>query len=325
MSAPSDAPSHGSGERPAARLASPSPRGPVTAALAALLTGPPTHDPSIADSVLGELGHSRDARRPWWQVDADVALALIHLAELRRHGLVGVDDGWRGHPVAVAAERSLAAPVRFGLRALRRPEPPEMVSGCAVARTILAASTRRARSALSPSPASSLELRVEVAATRHVAEHELAAQAFGTDAPEPESAAEILDLLGVRRSGDLGTFPGSVLWQLAIPGWLSGDAALRPAALGWLTASQSADSADHRLSGDTLRQHGVSRACAQAWDRYLADPSPWVLAAAVEAAVDADPTIAAEVLAGADAAIAAMDAVEHDLGPLPHEEVRSTV
>jgi hypothetical protein len=325
MSAPSDARSHGSGERPAPGPRALSPRGPVTGALAALLTGPPTHDPSIADSVLGELWHSRDARRPWWQVDPDVALALIHLAELRRHGLVGVDDGWREHPVAAAAERSLGAPVRFGLASLRRPEPPATVSGCAVARTILATSTRRAGTAPSPAPASSLELRVEVAATRHVAERELAAHLVGTDAAEPESAAEILDLLGLGRSGDLRRLPGSALWQLAILGWLSGDPDLRPAALGWLTASRSAVSADHLLSGDALRRHGVSRAAAHAWDCYLVDPSPWVLAAAVESAVDTDPTIAAEVLAGADAAIAAMDAVEHDLGALPHEEVRSTV
>lgn len=94
----------------------PEPRGPVSAALVAVLTG--ADEPAVVNTV------ARGYRaEPAGDVltDDDAQLALTLLYELHLHGVDGADDGLEWAPELIAARAELEAPFEAAVRDLVRP------------------------------------------------------------------------------------------------------------------------------------------------------------------------------------------------------------
>lgn len=292
-----------------------SPRGPLTTALGALLSGPPTGGPAMAaEMLLGDLTRARNV--PWWRCPDDAALALVELDQLRRHGLRDIDDGWRAHPLLDDVAESLAVPVDRGLALLAGSVQP--MSGCDVVRQVLgtaAASEPPPRSALDPARPERLAATLRAAVAQAVREREAAIALLGaTPEPDSEIADEVLDLLGVGSGPPLlDALPGAALWRLAVTCRLATNPALLGPALGWLCAATALGSSGRLVTGVQLRAHGVDRGVARAWDAYHTARHSWPALEAVERFVDGAPRAAGAVLAGARAAVRATCAVEQEL------------
>lgn len=311
-----------------------SPRGPLTTALGALLSGPPTDGAAVAaELLLGDLTRERSA--PWWRCPDDAALALVELDELSRHGLRGVDDGWRAHPLLDDVAESLAAPVDRGLALLAGPVEP--MSGFAVVRQVLgavAACEPPATSALDPARPERLAATLRVSVAQSLREREaLTTLLGGTPERGSEIADEVLDRLGVESGPSLiDALPAAALWRLAVTCRLATNPALLGSALGWLCAATALGSSGRLLTGAQLRAHGVDRAVARAWDAYHTARHSWPALEAVERFVDSAPRTAAPVLAGARAAVRATCAVEQELwlswssatGARPDDQLETT-
>lgn len=103
----------------------PEQRGPVSAALLAILAGPPTDNPAgLAELhvlVAARLAVPEDVIE-----DDDLQLALFCLYELHYGGLDGVDDGWEWHPGLISVRRLLEQPFEQELRAAARAAVPEV-------------------------------------------------------------------------------------------------------------------------------------------------------------------------------------------------------
>jgi hypothetical protein len=317
----------------------PRPRGPLSGALRTLLAGPPTRDGSLlASRYITDLWSPEDDV-PWWRAGDDVAVALIYLAELRRRGFEGVDDGWEGHPLLATAHRTLSEPVRRGLAEMRRAcEPMSRATGYGVVRLVLAmvanASTsdhvaaagfrepfedevvitavqrlreRDAHAALIPSLAG---------APRHLLARTLAAGvAEGDVDDEREAVSAVLRALELQDStgAHLDALPGAALWRLAVLDHLVTHRSLRAAALGWLTAADAMAAAGRFVTGDALRARGFDPATTAAWDACVMGEMTTL--EATEHLVEAEPHLAADVLLGARACVTAGtfvdDALDH--------------
>ncbi|MGM9471410.1 iron-containing redox enzyme family protein [Pseudarthrobacter sp. YS3] len=94
----------------------PEPRGPISAALLAILAGRPEDIPEglagLPSLVTARLAEAGDVVE-----DEDVQLALFCLYELHYGGLDGVDDGWEWHPGVITVRRLLEQPFEQALRA----------------------------------------------------------------------------------------------------------------------------------------------------------------------------------------------------------------
>jgi hypothetical protein len=101
----------------------PDPRGPVSAALLALLAGQPDADAAALTGlqvlVSAQLAETGDVIE-----DEDLQLALFCLYELHYGGLDGVDDGWEWTPGLIAVRRLLEQPFEEALRTAARTEAP---------------------------------------------------------------------------------------------------------------------------------------------------------------------------------------------------------
>lgn len=312
----------------------PHPRGPVSSTLVALLAGPPTSDPDLAAGVvLGDVWAPHDEDTPWWAAPNDIAVALVHLDELHRRGLIGVDEGWEGHPLLAAARWALAAPIRRGTDLLTE---PTSASGCAVVRSILA----MAGAPYSELPwsrlheADRLNDAVVITALQRLRERDVAATLLPQLAGRPravlarviagdgsgstgrrETVGAVLRARGLRdRTGRyLDALPGTALWRLAVPSQLVTRRPTRGATLGWLAASDALAAAGRTVTGEALRAHGIDRASAERWDSRVVGHEGWPTFEAVERLVDQEPRQAAGVLAGARSAVRATTAVESEL------------
>ncbi|WP_131683022.1 iron-containing redox enzyme family protein [Pseudarthrobacter sp. YALA5] len=93
----------------------PEPRGPISAALLALLADQPAEVPGaltgLPELVTAKLSETDDVIE-----DDDIQLALFCLYELHYGGLDGVDDGWEWHPGLIAVRRLLERPFERELR-----------------------------------------------------------------------------------------------------------------------------------------------------------------------------------------------------------------
>ena len=316
----------------------PHPRGPVSSALVALLDGPPTGDMDLAGPALGGLWDLLDADLPWWETPDDVALALVHLDELHRRGLAGVDESWEAHPLIDAARWALGAPVERGLDMLT--EPAAAASGCDVVRAILAMVAVPSTYELPWSAAHEpgrLADAVVLTAVQRLRERDVAAALLPQLAGRPravlagvvaedgpagssltgrrETVGQVLHALGLRdRSGRyLDSMPGSALWRLAIPSQLVLRRPARGATIGWLAASDALAAAGRALGGDELRASGIDRRTAERWSSCVTGNEGWPTFEAAERLVDQEPRLTAGVLAGARAAVRATAAVEAEL------------
>lgn len=320
----------------------PHPRGPVTSALVALLAGPPTQDPDLAPGlVLGEIWGPQEDDAPWWAASDDIALALVHLDELHRRGLVGVDEGWEGHPLIAAARWALGAPIRRGTDLLSEPSST-VATGCAVVRSILAmvAAPGEELPWSRLHEAGRLEDAVVLTAVQRLRERDVAALLLPQLAGRPravlarvvagdgaasvagrrETIGVVLRTLGLRdRTGRyLDALPGTALWRLAVPGQLVTRRPTRGATLGWLAASDALSAAGRTVTGEMLRAHGIDRATAERWGSSVSGHDGWPTFEAVERLVDQEPRQAAGVLAGARSAVRATAAVENELSRCWH-------
>jgi len=314
----------------------PRPRGPISSALRTLLTGPPTHDADIlASSHITELwSPAEDA--PWWRAGEDAALALVYLAELRRRGLEGVDDGWDGHPLLATARWTLSGPVRRGLERLAdADEPHPRATGYAVLRQVIAMAARvstPSQSALACGFGEGFENEVVLTAVQRLRERDACASLLPALAGTPrrllartvsvapsddvdidgerEAVAAVLRRLDLADStgANLDELPGPALWRIAVLDHLVTHRSSRAAALGWLAAADALAAAGRFVTGDALRTHGIPAATAQAWDACVIGHMSTLEAA--EHLVDAEPQLATDVLLGARACVAATTAVQ---------------
>lgn len=311
----------------------PSARGPISRALLTLLTGPPTRDAGIlANSHVTDLWRPGDDV-PWWEAGEDAAVALVHLTELERRGLEGVDAGWEGHPLLATVRWTLSTPIDRGLELLvRRLEPAPRASGCRIARLVIATATEGAQhpQGLPAGFRDTFEEDVVVTAIHRLRDRDahaallptlagpsrqlLARAAIGDvdsdeDAPR-EAVAAVLRGLGLpdRTGQHLDTLSGAALWRLAVLDRLVARRSSRAIALGWLAAADALAAAGRVVTGDALRTRGVDAAIAQAWDACVIGHLATL--EATERFVDAEPALAADVLLGAQACVTATDAVE---------------
>jgi hypothetical protein len=314
-------------------------RGPISGALRTLLTGPPTRDADIlASSHISELwSPAEDA--PWWRSGEDAALALVYLAELRRRGLEGVDDGWDGHPLLATARWTLGGPVRRGLERLAEAdEPHPRATGYAVVRQVIAMAARAsAPSQSSVAPLACgfgegvLEVEVALTAVQRLRERDARASLLPSLAGAPrrllartvsvapsdgdvdderEAIAAVLRGLDLPDStgANLDDLPGPALWRIAVLDHLVEHRSSRAAALGWLAAADALAAAGRFVTGDALRTHGLPAAVAEAWDACVIGHMSTLEAA--EHLVDAEPRQAGDVLLGARACVTAATAVQ---------------
>ncbi|GAB2619489.1 hypothetical protein [Pseudactinotalea suaedae] len=314
----------------------PRPRGPISGALRTLLTGPPTRDADIlASSHITELwSPAKDA--PWWRSGEDAALALVYLAELRRRGLEGVDDGWDGHPLLATARWTLSGPVRRGLERLAdADEPHPRATGYAVVRQVIAMAARASapsQSALACGFGEGvLEIEVALTAVQRLRERDARASLLPSLAGAPrrllartvavapsdddvdderEALAAVLRGLDLADStgANLDALPGPALWRIAVLDHLVSHRSSRAAALGWLAAADALAAAGRFVTGDALRTHGLPAATAEAWDACVIGHMSTLEAA--EHLVDAEPQLATDVLLGARACVTAATAVQ---------------
>ncbi|MDQ0676910.1 hypothetical protein QFZ30_000292 [Arthrobacter pascens] len=93
----------------------PEPRGPISAALLAILASRPTEAEAVLTElqalVTANLAEAEDVIG-----DDDLQLALFCLYELHYGGLDGVDDGWEWHPGLITVRRLLERPFEQDLR-----------------------------------------------------------------------------------------------------------------------------------------------------------------------------------------------------------------
>lgn len=103
----------------------PEQRGPISAALLAILAGQPADTPAgLADLqalVTPQLAETEDVIE-----DDDLQLALFCLYELHYGGLEGVDDGWEWHPGIIAVRRLLEKPFEQALRTAAKAAVPDV-------------------------------------------------------------------------------------------------------------------------------------------------------------------------------------------------------
>lgn len=111
---------------PAARLPLPRPRGPVSAALLAVLTAGPPRAPGALDGSPSDGDRLAPLRRALTDAlaaesvllrDADLQLALTVLYELHHRGVDGVDDDWEWDPGLLAVRATLEVPFEAAVRA----------------------------------------------------------------------------------------------------------------------------------------------------------------------------------------------------------------
>lgn len=319
----------------------PQARGPASRALLTLISGPALDDLGIVvSSDLAELWRRDDV--PWWEADDDAALALVHIDELQRRGLEGVPDGWEGHPLLAAARWTLAGPVRRGLHRLAAEsdaELPSRLTGCGTVRHVLGLV------AASPEPAGGIDGAPEpfddavirtcaqrlrerdahlmvLPSLAGVPRHLLLRAAAGdgqpcdTDGPR-EAVGRVLRALGVsdRTGSHLQTLPGAALWRLAVLSHLATHRSLRAATLGWLVAADALATAGRFVTGDDLRARGFDAQTARAWDACVIGDLATL--EATELLVDAEPSLARDVVLGARACLASAAGVEAELTDQP--------
>ncbi|WP_250445962.1 iron-containing redox enzyme family protein [Actinotalea sp. C106] len=95
----------------------PTPRGPLSTHLLAVLDGAPGPAPALVEAARTAAASSRDVVE-----DEDVQLTLLSLYELHYRGIDGVDDAWEWHPDLIAARGVLEEAFEAELRA-RVPVP----------------------------------------------------------------------------------------------------------------------------------------------------------------------------------------------------------
>lgn len=105
----------------------PEPRGPISAAVIAILTSQPAESGEALNALEAlvpvQLAVARDTVE-----DDDIPLALFCLYELHYGGLDGVDDGWEWNPGLIAVRRLLEQPFEQGLRTAARDAVPGVPS-----------------------------------------------------------------------------------------------------------------------------------------------------------------------------------------------------
>jgi len=103
----------------------PEPRGPISAALLAMLAGQPTASPSalaeLQALVTAQLAEAEEVIE-----NDDVQLALFCLYELHYGGLDGVDDGWEWNPGLITIRQLLEQPFERKLLAAAKTAVPEV-------------------------------------------------------------------------------------------------------------------------------------------------------------------------------------------------------
>ncbi|MCU1518702.1 MAG: hypothetical protein JWQ75_3423 [Pseudarthrobacter sp.] len=103
----------------------PEPRGPISAALLAILSGQPA-DTSAALTELQSLATAQLAEAEVVIENEDIQLALFCLYELHYGGLDGVDDGWEWNPGLITVRHLLERRFEQGLRSVAAAAVPEV-------------------------------------------------------------------------------------------------------------------------------------------------------------------------------------------------------
>lgn len=330
----------------AGRFRLPRPRGPLSRAILALISGPPLRTPGVlggAEALRLWSEESLEARaglatpnpasgeQAWWQGSDDAALALVVLQCVHSGELSGVDAGWSEGDLVAELTAALAEPLPS------QPVPREGSDRpCAVVREVLQRVTARSESPYLPwlrtaslgqlhdaLMLAGLQWRREGRLRRAL--HGLGLTGTGSTAAGPtaagvadagEGVAALVRAVGVPaedQQGLLDVLPTVPLWRWAMVDHLAVAPTRTGVGLGWLVASDALLASGRYPTGAVLRAHGFPPETAAAWDQLFEARARLSSLQDLENLLSAAPELATGVLAGTRAALESASALERAL------------
>ncbi|PTT65367.1 iron-containing redox enzyme family protein [Arthrobacter sp. HMWF013] len=320
----------------------PEPRGPLSAALLAVLAGQPT-EIVAALTGLPALVAARLAEADDVIEDDDIQLALFCLYELHYGGLDGVDDGWEWHPGLIAVRRLLEEPFERGLRvaaAAAVPEVPPVPAALPVSDGVATVLFALAAADTGPSLSKYVAKKATVPQLREFLVHksiyqlkeadphtwaiprltgrakaalvEIQADEYGggrADRMHSTLFAGTMRALGLddRYGAYVDTVPAIALASVNMMSLFGLNRRLRGAIAGHLAIYEMTSSRPNQLYGNGFRRHDFDAAATAYFDEHVEADAVHEQIAGRDLAgglVEAEPDLLPDVLFGATAAMA---------------------
>lgn len=320
----------------------PEPRGPLSAALLAILAGLPKENvealTGLPALIAARLAEAADVIE-----DDDIQLALFCLYELHYGGLDGVDDGWEWHPGLITVRRVLEQPFEQALRAASSaavPDVPPVPAAGPVSDGVATVLFALAASDTGPSLSKYVAKKATVSQLREFLIHksiyqlkeadphtwaiprltgrakaalvEIQADEYGggrADRMHSALFARTMRALGLddRYGAYVDTVPAIALASVNMMSLFGLNRRLRGAIAGHLTMYEMTSSRPNQLYGNGFRRHNFDAAATAYFDEHVEADAVHEQIAGRDLAgglVEAEPGLLADVLLGATAAIA---------------------
>lgn len=320
----------------------PEQRGPISAALLAILAGQPVDTPAgLADLhalVTSQLAEAQDVIE-----DDDLQLALFCLYELHYSGLDGVDDSWEWHPGMIAVRRLLEKPFEQGLRTAAKaavPDIPQVPGAVPISDGVATVLFNLAASETGPSMSKYVAKRAtlsqlkefliqksiyqlkeadphtwaipRLAGRAKAALVEIQADEYGggrADRMHSALFARTMRALGLddRYGAYVNTVPALALASVNMMSLFGLNRRLRGAIAGHLAIYEMTSSRPNQLYGNGFRRHNFDAAATAYFDEHVEADAVHEQIAGRDLAgglVEADPDLLPDVLFGATAALA---------------------
>ncbi|WP_066289814.1 iron-containing redox enzyme family protein [Arthrobacter sp. B6] len=320
----------------------PEQRGPVSAALLAILAGQPEGNAAALTDLLA-LASARQTESADVIEDDDIQLALFCLYELHYGGLDGVDDSWEWNPGLIAVRRILEQPFEKELRREARtavPEVPQVATGGPVSDGVANVLFALAATDTGPSLSKHVSKKATLGQLREFLIHksvyqlkeadphtwaiprlsgrakaalvEIQADEYGGGRPDRMHSALFARTMRALELDDrygayVDAVPAIALASVNMMSLFGLNRRLRGAIAGHLAIYEMTSSRPNQLYGNGFRRHGFDTAATAYFDEHVEADAVHEQIAGRDLAgglVEAEPGLLPDVLFGATAAIA---------------------